>query len=261
MRVRLCLVKNNPKASDAIVQKGSGQSASRQGLRRGFFLPGLAMGATMVGFGTFAHDMGIGFDLAIAATLSTWSMPGMMVFVTLLSANADMVLMFVAIALANIRTFLIVLSSVSLMDFNGQNLGFFRQLFLAQFLSPTSWTEVTAAEKRFHGSDLLAYFKGMSVALVLMVVAGVTIGFYLHPYIPFWMMAIPLFIMPLYLSSLVLSVRHKPYLIAALTGGIVGPASYSLFGEWSILLAGGAGCVALIIYEFAAVKEANDGAV
>ncbi|MGC6472462.1 MAG: hypothetical protein ACON4W_06270 [Parvibaculales bacterium] len=251
------MAKNDLKAERAAAQGHDQPSASRQGLRRGFFLPGMAMGATMAGFGTFAHDMGIGFDLAIAATLSTWSMPGMMVFVTLLSANADMVLMFVAIALANIRTFLIVLSSVTLMDFNGQKIGFFRQLFLAQFLSPTSWTEVAAAQKRFHAPGLLAYFKGMSVSLVLMVVTGVTLGFFLHPFIPLWMMAIPLFIMPLYLSSLVLSVRHTPYLVAALTGGAVGPISYPFAGEWSILLAGAAGCAALALHELI-VKRMRD---
>ncbi|MGC6512389.1 MAG: AzlC family ABC transporter permease [Parvibaculales bacterium] len=251
------MAKNKPAGTDADAPSVTDQAVARQGLKRGFFLPGIAMGATMAGFGTFAHDMGIGFVVAIAATLSTWSMPGMMVFVTLLSANADMVLMFVAIALANIRTFLIVLSSVTLMDFQGQKIGFFRQLFLAQFLSPTSWTEITAAQSRFQGAQLLAYFKGMSFALVLMVVAGVTIGFYLHPFIPLWMMAIPLFIMPLYLSSLVVSVRHRPYLVAALTGGAIGPLSYPFAGEWSILLAGAAGCAALAAYE-AIVKGAHD---
>ena len=252
------MAKNNLTQTDTGVRGAPALPPARQGLKRGFFLPGLAMGATMAGFGTFAHDMGIGFDLAIAATLSTWSMPGMMVFVTLLSAKADMVLMFVAIALANIRTFLIVLSSVTLMDFKGQKIGFFHQLFLVQFLSPTSWTEITAAQTRFQGAQLLSYFKGMSLSLVLMVVSGVAIGYFLHPFIPLWMMAIPLFIMPLYLSSLVVSVRHKPYLVAALTGGIVGPASFPFAGEWSILIAGGAGCLALMGYEVIFEKGADN---
>ena len=244
------MAKSKQPNDERAVAPKSAMSSARQGLKRGFFLPGLAMGATMAGFGAFAHDMGIGFDLAIAATLATWSMPGMVVFVTLLAAEADAVLMFVAIALANIRTFLIVLSSVTLMDFKGHRLGFLTQLFLAQFLSPTSWTEITVAQNRFQRTDLLAYFKGMSVALLLMVVAGVAIGYFMHPYIPFWMMAIPVFIMPLYLSSLVVSVRQKPYLVAALTGGAVGPLSYPVIGEWSILLAGASGCMGLIIYEF-----------
>ncbi len=96
----------------------------KKGLKQGFSLPGFAMGSAMIGFGALAYESNLDYLVTIASMLFLWSMPGMILFVTLISSGASIVLMFMSIFLANIRTLFIVLSAFLTMNVASQKISF-----------------------------------------------------------------------------------------------------------------------------------------
>ena len=65
----------------------------KKGLKQGFSLPGFAMGSAMIGFGALAYESNLDYFVTIASMLFLWSMPGMILFVTLISSGASIILM------------------------------------------------------------------------------------------------------------------------------------------------------------------------
>ena len=73
-------------------------------------VPGIALGSTMMGFASIARESGFDFWMTFFTSLSVWGMPGQVAFVSLYATGASMFLMFVAVALANMRMMLMVIS-------------------------------------------------------------------------------------------------------------------------------------------------------
>ena len=70
-------------------------------------------------------------------------------------------------------------------------------------------------------------------------VGGATIiGFKLYDILPTDIVSIPVFIMPLYITILMLRAVELYYRIAVVSGGIIGPILYPYIGDWSIIIGG-----------------------
>ena len=67
-------------------------SAFKKGVLTGFGFPGIGMSAAMFGFGVFAGEAGIDIYLCIGSLLILWSMPGMVIFVSLYTIGAPVYL-------------------------------------------------------------------------------------------------------------------------------------------------------------------------
>ena len=135
--------------------------AFKNGLKKGFGLPGFAMGSAMIGFGALAFESNLDFLVAVASMLFLWSMPAMILFVTLISSGASLILMFTSIFLANVRTLFMVLSAFLNMKVNSKNISFFDKIFWAQWVSPTGWTLIASNPDKISHDNLYSNFKGM----------------------------------------------------------------------------------------------------
>ena len=60
-------------------------NAFKKGILTGFGFPGIGMSAAMFGFGVFAGEGGLDLYLCLGSLLILWSMPGMVIFVSLFS--------------------------------------------------------------------------------------------------------------------------------------------------------------------------------
>ena len=115
----------------------------KKGLKQGFSLPGFAMGSAMIGFGALAYESNLDYFVTIASMLFLWSMPGMVIFVSLFSIGTPIFLLFTTVLLANMRQFFLVLSGLTLMNIHKHKLSFITKLFWAHLISPTGWAELT----------------------------------------------------------------------------------------------------------------------
>ena len=214
------------------------QIAFKNGLKKGFGLPGFAMGSAMIGFGALAFESGLDFLVAVASMLFLWSMPGMILFVTLISSGASLILMFTSIFLANVRTLFMVLSAFLTMKVNTEKITFIRKLFWAQWVSPTAWTIITTNPDKVDKNEIFSYFKGLAIGLLVMCTNGMSIGYFIFGNFSKQLISIPIFFIPLYLMILMLNAKEKMYIVTIISSGVLLIIFYPILGNWSILLAG-----------------------
>ena len=85
-------------------------SPFKKGVLTGFGFPGIGMSAAMFGFGVFAGEAGLDLYLTVGSLIVLWSMPGMVIFVSLYTVGTPIFLLFTTVLLANMRQFFLVLS-------------------------------------------------------------------------------------------------------------------------------------------------------
>ena len=76
------------------------------------------------------------------------------------------------------------------------------------------------------------------MALVIFNTTTTVIGYKLYDFLPNDIVSIPVFIMPLYLTILMLRAIEIYYRLAVVTGGIIGPLLFPYIGDWSLIVAG-----------------------
>lgn len=210
----------------------------KKGILTGFGFPGIGMSAAMFGFGVFAGEAGLDLYLCIGSLIILWSMPGMVIFVSLYTTGTPIFLLFTTVLLANMRQFFLVLSGMTLMNIHSHKIPFISKLFWAHLISPTGWAELIKIKNEFQEKDLLSFFRGLSLALITINTFTTIIGFKLYDILPTDIVSIPVFIMPLYITILMLRAVELYYRIAVVSGGIIGPILYPYIGDWSIIIGG-----------------------
>ena len=141
-------------------------SAFKKGVLTGFGFPGIGMSAAMFGFGVFAGEAGIDIYLCIGSLLILWSMPGMVIFVSLYTIGAPVFLLFTTVLLANMRQFFLVLSGMTIINIHAHKISFLSKLLWAHLISPTGWAELTKVKNELEEKELLTFFQGLTLALV-----------------------------------------------------------------------------------------------
>ena len=213
-------------------------SPFKKGILTGFGFPGIGMSAAMFGFGVFAGEAGLDLYLTVGSLIVLWSMPGMVIFVSLYTVGTPIFLLFTTVLLANMRQFFLVLSGMTLINIHSHKIPFISKLFWAHLISPTGWAELIKIKNEFQEKDLLSFFRGLSLALITINTFTTIIGFKLYDILPTDIVSIPVFIMPLYITILMLRAVELYYRIAVVSGGIIGPILYPYIGDWSIIIGG-----------------------
>ena len=213
-------------------------SPFKKGILTGFGFPGIGMSAAMFGFGVFAGEAGLDLYLTVGSLIVLWSMPGMVIFVSLYTVGTPIFLLFTTILLANMRQFFLVLSGMTLMNIHSHIIPFISKLLWAHLISPTGWAELIKIKNEFQEKELLSFFRGLSLALITINTFTTIIGFKLYDILPTDIVSIPVFIMPLYITILMLRAVELYYRVAVVSGGIIGPILYPYIGDWSIIIGG-----------------------
>ena len=172
-------------------------SAFKKGILTGFGFPGIGMSAAMFGYGVFAGEAGLDLFLCLGALLILWSMPGMVIFVSLYTIGTPILLLFSTVLLANMRQFFLVLSGMTIINIHSHKISFFSKLLWAHLISPTGWAELTKAKDDLEEKELLTFFKGLTLALVTITSFTTVLGYKLFFFLPADIVSIPIFIMPL----------------------------------------------------------------
>ena len=106
-------------------------------------VPGIALGCTMMGFAAIARESGFDFWMTFFTSLTVWGMPGQVAFVSLYATGASLFLMFVAVALANMRMMLMVISGADILRLKEANLPLWKRVLMMHLLAITSWAQIS----------------------------------------------------------------------------------------------------------------------
>ena len=131
----------------------------KKGLLTGYGFSGIGMSAAMFGFGVYAGEAGLDLSLCIGALLILWSLPGMVIFVSLYTIGTPIILLFTTVLLANMRQFFLVLSGMVLMNINSHKIPFISKLFWAHLISPTSWAELVKIKDEINENNFYIFSK------------------------------------------------------------------------------------------------------
>ena len=232
-------------------RKLSNQKIARRGALDALALPALALGSTMLGFGAIAREAGFDFWMTTLTTLSVWGMPGQVAFVGLYTAGSSMFLMVVAVALANMRMMLMVISGADMLKLKQHNLPFYQRVFIMHFMAITNWAQLSYKQSKYQPHQLLTYYKGFSAVVFVCGMIGTMTGYFLDDLVPPHILRLVIYITPLYILLLLTNAQQTINRLAGLFGAALSPFIYIFAGDWAILISGFLGGTTALFFQSA----------
>jgi predicted branched-subunit amino acid permease len=208
------------------------------GVWAAFSIPGVSIFANMVGFAAIARQAGFDLPMTLATTLLVWGMPGQVAMASLHIAGASLLVIFTAVALANMRMLLMSISGMEMMALNEGRHPFWQKVLLMQMLAITSWVQIGMVEGRYSKPGLVRYFAGFASVIYALGMLGTLAGYYLSDWASPDVLRAVLVITPLYILLMVINARRMLNRVAGVAGGALCPVFYPVLGEWSILIGG-----------------------
>ena len=201
-------------------------------------VPGIALGSTMMGFAAIARESGFDFWMTFLTSFTVWGMPGQVAFVSLYATGASLFLMFVAVALANMRMMLMVISGADILRLKETNLPLWKRALMMHLLAITSWAQISYKQKDYSPEILRIYYMAFSVTIFVFGMAGTSIGYFLNDVMPPEILRLVIFVTPIYILLLLMNAQQSVNRMAAAFGGAICPFLYLAAGDWAILISG-----------------------
>ena len=215
-----------------------------QGFLNAANVPGFALFGTMLGFSVLAKEAGFDFWMAIFTTITVWGLPGQVAFASFYATSSSLLLIFIAVSLANMRMMLMVISGAKILDLENHSLSFWKQVLLMHLMAITSWAQIGYVQSDFSPPSLLKYYIGFATTIFVFGISGTALGFYLDEMMPPELVRIIIFMTPLYILLLVINAKQTINRLSVVIGGVLSPLFYPFVGSWCILYAGIIGGVA-----------------
>ncbi|MBL6622638.1 MAG: AzlC family ABC transporter permease [Alphaproteobacteria bacterium] len=228
-------------SSETILPRSKLYPPRLQGVIEAARLPAFALGATMVGYGAIAREAGLDGWMTVAATIAVFGMPGQVAMITAVSVGAPFLVIFMAVAMANMRMLLIVITGSEMLKMHQQKIPFWLQLALFHIMAISTWVQMGYVRDRYSAPELLNFVLGFALTIAVFAVAGSALGYFAADVIPPDILRVMIFVTPVYLLLLLINARQPGNRLAVVAGGLFCPLLYPLFGSWAILLAGLAG--------------------
>ena len=204
-------------------------------------VPGFALFSTMVGFSTIAKEAGFDIWQVSATTLTVWGMPGQVAFASLYASGASLIIIFLAVSLANMRMMLMVISGYNILGLHQHKLPFWKKMGLMHIMAITSWAQIGRSKENYPHTLLLPYYVGFSITIYVFGLTGTILGYFIDHFVTTEVLRVITFMTPLYILLLVISSKDSLNRLAVVLGGIIIPIIYPVFFDWSILIGGVAG--------------------
>lgn len=227
-----------PSLSTSAQPTSNHRAIMRRGIKDSIGVPGISIFASMIGFSALAREAGFDVVQTSATSGLVWGMPGQVAMASLHMAGASLLVIFTAVALANMRMMLMVMSGMDMLGLREVKISFVKKFLLMHMLAITSWVQIGKIQPDYTPPELLAYFKGNAGMIYLFGMLGTFLGYYLSELISQEALRAVIVITPLYILLMVINARVKDHRMAAILGGALCPLSYPFLGEWSILFAG-----------------------
>ena len=210
----------------------------QRGMKDSIGVPGISIFASMTGFAAIAREAGFDVVQATATSGLVWGMPGQVAMASLHMAGASLLVIFTAVALANMRMMLMVMSGMDMLGLRDVPISFVKKFLLMHLLAITSWVQIGKMQPDYSPPELLAYFKGNAGMIYVFGMFGTLLGYYLSELVSQDVLRAVIVITPLYILLMVINARVKDHRTAAILGGGLCPLTFPIIGEWSILFAG-----------------------
>jgi predicted branched-subunit amino acid permease len=173
-------------------------------------VPAAILLSGMVGFGAFAHEAGLGLLQAVGISAVVWALPGQVMLVDQLGRGAGWAAIFLAVTLTAVR--LLPMTVVLAPLFRGAHLpGPVRgvaTVIATHFVALTLWVEGQRVLPTLALPERLPVFLGWCAVFFVLTPLATGFGYLLANAVPIKVLAVLLFLTPLYFGlSMVAAVR------------------------------------------------------
>jgi len=213
----------------------SESQAFNRGLRDALGAPAVVLFAGMLGFGALGHSIGLSFWVTTASSLLMYALPGQVVFAEMVATGATAFVIGLAAALTAARFLPMTLTVLPQIPAERRD----AKLYLwVHTLSMTSWA---IAMRDFPKMDPLhrrAYFCGLGLVCWGVSAPATAIGYLLAGTVPLPITLALVFLNPLFFLLTFAEVRPSANRIAILLGAVLGPLTYLVSRDYSLLATG-----------------------
>ena len=208
----------------------------RKALFDALSLPAFILLFTMMGFGSLARGAGFGWDMAAAASLLIWGLPGQLAMVELTSTGQSFVAIVFACSLANARFLPMVVSFIPAMD-RGQS-GLARLALDAQLLSINSWAMCLREFPNVDPPLRHLYYVTFASSILFAAVLGTLLGYHGAVLLPPSIVLGLIFTSPLFFALVLSAVPGRAQRISLLLGCAIVPLAHYLLPSVDLLVTG-----------------------
>jgi len=208
----------------------------RKALFDALSLPAFILLFTMMGFGSLARGAGFGWDMAAAASLLIWGLPGQLAMVELTSTGQGFVAIVFACSLANARFLPMVVSFIPAMG-RGRS-GFARLALDAQLLSINSWAMCLREFPNVDPPLRHLYYVTFAGSILFAAVLGTLLGYHGAVLLPPSIVLGLIFVSPLFFALVLSAVPGRAQRISLLLGCAIVPLAHYLVPSVDLLVTG-----------------------
>ncbi len=210
--------------------------AFRLGARDGLIMPFWMVFGSMIGFGSMAHDSGIGLGVALGSSIGIWGLPGQVAMVELFAVGLPVFAIVVASSMANMR--FMPMTVVMMPHFRGNSSAMKLRYLLAQMMSINIWSIFMQRGPTLADADRLPFYFGVSLVCLTGGAIGTTVGYIAAGLLPLYVTVSLVFLNPAYFVFVFSSVRYRNCIIAVILGALTGPLLYQITPDWSVPITG-----------------------
>ena len=231
----------------------------RQGIWDAAKLPGLALAATMFGFASMAREAGFSFAMTMVGTAGIWGLPGQVAMVGLWASGGTILMIFGAVAMANMRMLLMVISASDIMDIKSLKLSYWKHALLFHLMAVTSWVQMGHVVQRYKPAMLLRYYIGFALTIFTLSMIGTAVGYFISDILIPEILRVLIYITPLYLILVGLSAGQMSSRLAVSFGGVFAMILFPILQEMALFFAGFAGGITAFMITFWQEKRQKNG--
>ena len=165
-------------------------------------------------------------------------MPGQVAFVSLYATGASLAIIFFAVALANMRMMLMVISGYNILGLQLHRIAFWKKILLMHLMAITSWAQINHIKYKYPSHLILSYYIGFAITIYLFGFGGTLLGYFIDNFVNSEFLRLIAFMTPLYILLLVVSSPDYLNRLSVILGGLIVPVLYPLIAESSILVGG-----------------------
>ncbi len=199
-------------------------------------LPAFILFFTMLGFGSFSQRAGFELEMAIAASMLIWGLPGQLVMADLSAAGQPILVIVFACSLANARFLPMVVSFLPMISRADTKLS---QLILdAQLLSINSWAMCLREFPDVEPNYRRQYFVIFASVILFAGLAGTVVGHVGSVVLPHALVLGFIFASPLFFALVLSAVPSFSYRVAMIAGCVIMPLMHYWLPSFDLLLSG-----------------------
>ncbi|KAA3632568.1 MAG: branched-chain amino acid ABC transporter permease [Proteobacteria bacterium] len=199
-------------------------------------LPAFILLTTMMGFGSLARVSGFAPEMATAATLLIWGLPGQLAMVDAASAGHGLFSAVMACSLANARFLPMVVSFLPTLGPGSARAG--QLLGYAQLLSINSWAMCLKAFPGIHPAFRRFYYLAFALSILSAAIAGTLLGYHASGVMPDSMVLGFVFLSPLFFALVLSSVSGLPGRLSLVFGCVVMVFANATVPDFDLVVSG-----------------------